>query len=48
MTKMNTVLIILSLVVQFECDLQQFNVKNAFLHEDLKEELFMELPPGLI
>ena len=44
--KMNTVRVLLSLAANFEWSLQQFDVKNAFLHGDLKEEIYMEAPPG--
>ena len=44
--KMNTVRVLLSLATQFVCDLQQFDVKNAFLHGELEEEIYMDLPPG--
>jgi hypothetical protein len=44
--KMNTVRILLSLAVHFSWSLQQFDVKNAFLHGDLVEEIYMEIPPG--
>nr|KYP41064.1 Retrovirus-related Pol polyprotein from transposon TNT 1-94 [Cajanus cajan] len=44
--KMNTVRVILSLAASYDWDLQQFDVKNAFLHGDLEEEIYMELPPG--
>lgn len=44
--KMNTVRIILSLTTRFDWELQQFDVKNAFLHGDLEEEVYMEIPPG--
>ena len=41
---MNTVKILLSLAAMFDWNLQQFDVKNAFLHGDLEEEVFMEPP----
>jgi hypothetical protein len=44
--KMNTVRVILSLVANFGWDLHQYDVKNAFLHGDLEEEIYMEAPPG--
>jgi hypothetical protein len=48
MAKMNTVRILLSLAVQFSWPLQQFDVKNAFLHGDLEEEIYMEIPPDFV
>ena len=44
--KMNTVRILLLLVAAFNWNLQQFDVKNVFLHGDLDEEIYMEMPPG--
>jgi len=44
--KMNTVRVILSLATNHDWDLQQFDVKNAFLHGELEEEIYMDLPPG--
>ena len=43
--KMNRIRLLLSLVVNSEWSLQQFDVKNAFLHGDLEEEIYMEVPP---
>ncbi|RDX88942.1 hypothetical protein CR513_29398, partial [Mucuna pruriens] len=43
--KMNTIRVIISLVAHFSWNLQQFDVKNVFLHGDL-EEVYMEIPLG--
>nr|CAN68477.1 hypothetical protein VITISV_029627 [Vitis vinifera] len=43
--KMNTVRILLSLATHYNWQLLQYNVKNAFLHGDLDEEIYMNIPP---
>ena len=43
---MNTVRILLSLATNYGCELQQFDVKNAFLHGELEEEIYIEVPPN--
>ena len=42
--KMNTIRILLSLAANFGWKLQQFEVKNAFIHGDLNKEIYMEVP----
>ena len=44
--KMNTVRILLSLAANREWSMHQYDVKNAFLHGDLDEEIYMEVPPS--
>ena len=44
--KMNTIHILLALVAHRGWTLQQYDVKNAFLHGNLIEEIYMALPPG--
>lgn len=45
--KMNSVRTIISCATNFGWNLHQLDVKNAFLHGDLKEEVYMEVPPGI-
>ncbi|RDX85314.1 Copia protein, partial [Mucuna pruriens] len=43
---MNIVQAILSLAANYGWELQQFDVKNSFLHEELEEEIYMEVLLG--
>eukprot|EP00253_Pinus_taeda_P017481 PITA_17481 len=45
---MNSIHLVLSLVSSFKCEVHQMDVKSAFLHQDLHEEIYMEQPPGFI
>ena len=44
--KMKTVRILLSLTISRGWSMQQYDVKNTFLHGDLDEEIYMEVPLG--
>jgi Reverse transcriptase (RNA-dependent DNA polymerase) len=44
--KMNTVRTLISCEVNSGWDLCQLDVKNAFFYGDLKEEVYIEIPPG--
>jgi Reverse transcriptase (RNA-dependent DNA polymerase) len=44
--KMSTVRILISLAANEGWKLHQLDVKNVFLHGDLLEEVYMEVPPG--
>ena len=44
--KLNTVQLLIALATSMDWVLLQFDVKNAFLHGDLCEEVYMQLPPG--
>ena len=46
MAKMNVIRILLSLAINFDWELQQYDVKNDFLHSQLQEEIYMSIPPG--
>ena len=45
--KLDIVRVLLSLAVNQDWPLLQFDVKNAFLHGDLVEEVYMDPPPGI-
>ena len=45
--KMTTVRTILSIAASQGWSLHQMDVKNAFLHGDLKEDIYMTIPPGI-
>ena len=44
--KIDTIRVLFSVVANKEWPLYQFDVKNAFLHGSIDEEVYMEVPPG--
>ena len=46
--KLATIRLILTIAVSFRWSLRQFDISNAFLHGFLKEEVFMQQPPGYV
>jgi hypothetical protein len=46
-TKMNSIRVLLSIATNLDWLLHKFDVKNVFLHGDLEEEAYMEIPHGL-
>ena len=44
--KMFSVGVVLSLAASMNLDIEQLDVKTAFLHGDLDEEIYMEQPEG--
>ena len=45
-SKKDSLRIILALVAHFDLELQQMDVKTAFLNGDLEEEVYMKQPKG--
>ena len=46
--KMTYVRLFISLAATHNWDLHQLDIKNAFLHGDFQEEVYMEQPPGFV
>jgi len=46
--KLASVRLFMSIVATNDWPLHQLDIKNAFLHGDLKEEVYMEQPPGFV
>ena len=44
--KMSSIRVVLGLVASLDLELEQLDVKTAFLHGDLKEEIYMDQPEG--
>lgn len=45
--KLNSVRVLLSTAMNLDWPLQQLDVKNAFLHSQLEEEVYMDPPLGV-
>ena len=46
--KINSIRLVLSLTALYKWVVYQMDVKSAFLHGDLQEEIYMEQPPGYV
>jgi hypothetical protein len=43
-SKLTSIIFILSIVVAFDFELEQMDVKSTFLYGDLEEEIYMKQP----
>jgi hypothetical protein len=46
--KMSSIRVVLSLAASLNDEVEQLDVKTAFLHGDLEEEIYMEQPEGFV
>jgi hypothetical protein len=46
--KLTSIRLLLSVVAAFDFEIEHMDVKTAFLHGDLEEEIFMKQPEGYV
>ena len=46
MVKMSSIRVVLGLTTFLNLEVEQLDVKTAFLHDDLEEEIYMQQPEG--
>jgi hypothetical protein len=46
--KLTSIIFILSIVVAFDLEVEQMDVKTTFLHGDMEEEIYMKQPEGFV
>jgi hypothetical protein len=46
--KLTSIIFMLSVVVAFDFEVEQMDVKTSFLHGDLEEEIYMKQPEGFV
>jgi hypothetical protein len=46
--KLTSIIFMLSVVVAFDFEVEQMDVKTTFLHGDLEEEIYMKQPEGFV
>ena len=46
--KLTSVRLFISIVAPQQWMIHQLDIKNAFLHGDLEEEVYLEQPPGFV
>ena len=47
MVKISSICVILKLAARLNLEIEQFDMKTAFFHSDLEEEIYMQQPEGL-
>ena len=46
--KVTSIRLLLSVVVEFDFEVEQMDVKTTFLHGDLEEDIYMKQPEGFM
>lgn len=47
-TQLTSIIFMLSIVVAFDLEVEQIDVKTTFLHGDIEEEIYMKQPEGFV